>query len=1313
MASELCVQLLGEFDVTHGRERLDTLTSPRLQSFLAYLLLHRGAPQSRQHIAFLFWPDSTDSQARTNLRKALYDLRQALPEADTFVDADDHTVRWRVDAPLVLDVAAFEEALAESEQAARDDDARARQALARAADLYEGDLLPGCYDDWIQAERERLHARHLGALEQLAELHEQARDVRAAIETAQRLLRHDPLHEPAYRRLMRLHAAQGDRAGALHVYHTCVTILERELGVEPGEATQRAHQRLLETEAAPLAADRALPEAGVVTEAAAPEPEAARLPGLVASVPLVGRHPEWAQLVATWQQAARGESHALLVEGEAGIGKSRLAGELARWLARQGIRTAAARCYAAEGALPYAPVVAWLRALPLPALEPAWMSELARLLPELLDQYTELSLPGPMTEPWQRQRLFEALARAMLGSARPLLLLLDDLQWSDAETREWLHYLLRYDPQAPLLVLGTVRTEELGTKHPLLAWIQSLRHDEQLTEIELGRLDQEDTLNLAEHVAAHDLPPELASCIHGETGGNPLYVVEIVRARLAVDELEPVCPLQELPPRIQGAIEARLGQLSPQARVLADVAAVAGRGFSLGLLRASTGIEEDAAIVALDELWQRRVVAEEGAAAYDFTHDKLREVAYAGLSPVRRRQLHGHLAEALEQLHAGDLDPVAEEIAAHHDRAGQVEQAIPFYLHAGQVARRIYANGEATRHFERALELLAGVTTLAADSWRFGVLSELGSVHHWAGELGHAEEYLRRAIDVWPKSALPARAVGHVYHLLGRVLNQTERYDEAIRAGEEAMDLMGDDETSLEAVLIQGMMAAAYRGLGDWQRVEESATWMSALVDRLPYSTEVGHLYRGIYEVHRIAKHTEQAEHWMRRLEDRATVHGDLEGQRIAYELTGTLHIDRGEPQSAIPLFQRALALGAQIGHVNQQRLNAIRLVLADLDLGDLERAEQYARQEPEGKETLGIRRYLVWSHQVLGLVFYAQGKWRESTQTIERALTLAREWGRHGEEATGHCILGRIQLALGDEAAALAHFQQAALIVAPNEARPWHRALRFPYPRVLAEVLSGLEVAYGDTVAFRAFCDELRAINGDEGEQDPLVAQRMAAIGQWFLEPARPQDLRGFGKPRRSTSPGWRWTDPYGDCSYTLDEGLEIRAALGRDLWHINLSAPRLTRPAFGDLAIEAVVMPVDAEHLAIGGVLLWVDEQNYLRLDVGTRGPDEIHFGGCLANEDRYLGRGQLPPVGHTEGDVSDRVSPVHLRLERTRGQVRALCSRDGETWFSAGQVDFPEGDVQVGVHAIGNIDRTVYSGAHAEGTAIRFASVQLWDR
>ena len=149
-----------------------------------------------------------------------------------------------------------------------------------------------------------------------------------------------------------------------------------------------------------------------------------------------------------------------LIAGEAGIGKTRLAEELEGWADRQGILTANARGYAAEGELPYAPVAAWLRARPLPPLEPVWLTELARLLPELLATHPTLPPPEPLREAWQRNRLFEALARGVLCCGRPRLLVLDDLQWCDPDTLAWLHYLLRFDPNAALLVVGTLCTGE-------------------------------------------------------------------------------------------------------------------------------------------------------------------------------------------------------------------------------------------------------------------------------------------------------------------------------------------------------------------------------------------------------------------------------------------------------------------------------------------------------------------------------------------------------------------------------------------------------------------------------------------------------------------------------------------------------------------------------------------------------------------------------------------------------------------------------------------------------------------------------------
>ncbi len=308
----LHIHLLGAFRLIWGEAPVSTINAPRLHALLAYLLLHRDAPQPRHHLAFLFWPDTTDAQAHTNLRQLLHSLKQTLPEAAHFVLASAQTVQWRRDAPYRLDVADFEEALTGADVAEQEQhrDAHAsRKALEQAIALYHGDLLPSCYDDWILPERERLRQALTGALQGVMRLLERAGQPREAIPYAERLLRHDPLREETYRALMRLHAECGDRAGVVRVYHTCTSVLERELGVEPSTATREAYAYLLQVD---IQARPVLP----------PMPSTTNLPVQLTS--FVGRQAEMAEVRGLLQT-----SRLLTLSGPGGTGKTRLALEVA------------------------------------------------------------------------------------------------------------------------------------------------------------------------------------------------------------------------------------------------------------------------------------------------------------------------------------------------------------------------------------------------------------------------------------------------------------------------------------------------------------------------------------------------------------------------------------------------------------------------------------------------------------------------------------------------------------------------------------------------------------------------------------------------------------------------------------------------------------------------------------------------------------------------------------------------------------------------------------------------------------------------
>lgn len=680
------------------------LHTTRLRSLLAYLVLHHNVPQQRQHLAFLFWPDATEAQARNNLRQLLHQLRQAFPAVEQFLSADAHLLHWHPATPYHLDVAEFEQTLTLADVAAQRNDQHVLQdALEQADNLYRGELLPGCYEEWILPERERLHQRHQQVLKDLLRLFEERGDHVAAIRYAQRLLALDPLSEDLSRHLMRLFVLNNDRASALRVYHTCVTTLQHELGIEPDAATREAYEQLMQHET-PITHVRVQPPLFSTTSA------------------LIGRKREWEDLQKAWRTASTTEPHFVLVSGEAGIGKSRLAEEFLQWAGQQGAITAKTRSYAVEGHLSLAPVTDWLRSpnlhAPLRQLATVWLTEVARILPELFAEQPDLPHYESITEYGQRQRFFEALARAILATAQPLLLLIDDVQWCDQETLEWLHFLLRFDPRARLLIVGCAREEELPPQHPLRTLLLHLRNTTCVTEIMLQPLDAAETAKLAAQVAKRELDIDAVMRLYHETGGYPLFVVEIVQAGLergAISPQEaghlqkqfPLDAAQALPPRVYGVLAGRLQQLSTSAREFVERAATIGRPFTLDLLIAIGNSDADSAVRALDELWHKRIVREHDANSYDFTHDKLREVAYAEISIPQRRLLHHRVAHALEIMHVEeDLDSVSGQIASHYERAGMIERALPFYQRAATVAQRMYAYEDAIGLLSRGLELL-------------------------------------------------------------------------------------------------------------------------------------------------------------------------------------------------------------------------------------------------------------------------------------------------------------------------------------------------------------------------------------------------------------------------------------------------------------------------------------------------------------------------------------------------------------------------------------------------------------------------------
>jgi DNA-binding SARP family transcriptional activator/tetratricopeptide (TPR) repeat protein len=743
------------------------------------LIAIRRDLQHRSRLAFELWPDSDERQARTNLRKLIHDLRHSIPDIGAFVEIDNEVVRWIPDGPGEVDVLKFREAISVGD-------------LDLAARLYSGDLLPACYDDWVLRERAKLRAEAHAVFVRMAEDAAEGNDHRVTIERAQRLIDLEPTSEAPVRIQMEAYAALGDRTAALRSYHRYAEALERDLGIAPGGGIGAVYEQLR--------------VGGVVGGA-----EETADPTLATESPFVGRDEELGRLEQAWETVRTGGAHLLLVTGEPGIGKSRLATELARRVRRAGHRVSSARAYEAAGRLPWGPVVDLLRSdalqVHIDTLDPIWRAELSRLMPELLENPPTLD-PSQPTDPARRHRLFDAANRAITAGERPLLLIVDDLQWCDAETIELVGFVVRSGGTAPILVVGTVRLEEVPEEHPLVGVVDALRHDRAVTTVALDRLDEATTAALAARLGAVDsVDPGLAVRLWSETEGNPLFVIEALRAGMSSAGSQGV-----LTPTMRAVLRARLRQLPDDARRLAEAAAVFGRPFSVDLMVSATGIDEPALVDLIDELWRRRILRDHGP-TYDFSHDKLRAVALEMVSPARRRRLHRAIADAIAAQKRRDPEAVAPQLAAHYDQAGLVEPAVDAYQMAGARAVAVSALDEAVAMFRRALTLLSDMPpSPSRDALELELRVALGSplvALEGYGSAG-AHQVYERALSLCRKLARPVDPP--ILRGLGLARLQGCRFDDCSALGQALLDHVSDDRvTRTEGRYLLGV-SAFWRG---------------------------------------------------------------------------------------------------------------------------------------------------------------------------------------------------------------------------------------------------------------------------------------------------------------------------------------------------------------------------------------------------------------------------------------------------------------------------------------------------------------------
>jgi predicted ATPase/DNA-binding SARP family transcriptional activator len=1104
----LDVRLFGHADITSGGASLKFSKRATTLAMLGYLVLKRGKAVSRDALAYVLFPESEETTALAELRRYLYLAAKALPEreGDPWLIVDQETVRWN-DAPeAFVDVLAFERLGANPE------------TYADAIELYGGDLLEDVYDDWILAERERLRSRYLAILGESIDRFRARRDFATAIAYARRLLATDPWREDALRSLVAMRYESGDTAGALAEYEAFSKRLRDDLAIAPMPETVAVRQSILRSEAVPGAFGRPS------------EPSAAGTPRAAAILPFVGRERELATLHAAWTRAAHGAATFVSIGGEAGVGKTRLTAELARAVQAEGGRVFVGTTSSPEST-PYQALVEAMRsALPLVLARPpakAQRGALARLLPELRDPDAAAEIERD--EPAEREaaRIFEACAHVMRGlaSPRPLLLVLEDLQWAGSAGIEALGAILRGAARAPLLIVATYRDEETPLDHPLRALQRSLQSSATFEDVSLERLGEDEVASLVARVEGlRNRGDAVARELYAQSEGNALFLSEAINVTIEGDA-ESDARVGSSVARIVGARVARLGE---DARTVAEIASIAGTGASVALIREVSNLPVAAVARGIDELLDRRLLRETGARAnydYVFTHHLIADAIYAETERDLRARRHARIARVLEA-HVRERGGSSREIARHYERGDDVDLAAQWYLTAARESANVYAYADTIDLVGRALALSPPVAERAAlldvrerahgrQGDRAAQRADIDELERLAGDDKAA------TFDVLLRRTLLARALGESDEE-GRTIAAMEAIardlDDAARA--QAL-VQRATHAGLRSRQNEGL-APAREALAIYERLGDASGQLECLFLLVDFTTNVGDL--------------DASRAYLEAMHARASNVADRAIEARALVVAATAALLRQEYRECIAMTERALAIQIETGDREAEAASRGRMAAAASFVGAFRTALDEYEKTLATYESMGHKRGLGITYTNRAMLLLRLGLFDEALDSIERsnehfesareqrtivanlvnasfvnlqlgnasaakelartALGHAKEIGFPAFEAGALANLGNAERALGEFDAAIEHMEAGIALRRPiQEARDF------------VDDLSDLTLAYADAgraADALATTAELQRIGADsfEGSLWPqypwwAISRAYAAAGQ------------------------------------------------------------------------------------------------------------------------------------------------------------------------------------------------------------------------
>ena len=958
--------ILGPLEVTDdGGRRLD-LGAPRQQAVFAILVVHLNRVVSIDRLIDELWGEAPPSAATASLQAYVSNLRRVLepgrkprtPATVLVSEPPGYALRVPADG---LDAARFERLAAEGRSALVAGDATTALAVLDAAlELWRGEALADfAYEAFAAPEAGRLNELRICAEEDRLEGRLVVGDHARACGALEALISVHPLRERLRALQIRALYLSGRQAEALRAYEETRRLLSEQLGLHPGPELQGLQRQVLEHD----------PGLGVMTASARTQSNselADRIPARqVAS--FVGRDTALAVLRQALDRALTGPTQVVLVEGEPGIGKTRLATEFGRRVASSGLVVSWGRCHDDEGAAPLWPWVQVLRAIgATDAGVPDYLrNALSALLPEL-GSPTNDNLDAEV----ERFRLYDAVREVIeqQAAARPMMVVLDDVQWADLSSLRLLRFLAVELHQARVLVVVTFRDAEEFMTASLFDTLAALQRRPDIERLRLTGLDVDDVTDFIR--SATEIGDEDAAAtaveIHRRTNGNPFFVTELVRLLESERRFGSAAPAGDIPAAVGDVIRQRLRRLPDELQTVLGVAALVGRLFDVDVVAFACGLDVDRTIEVLEAALATRLVVAEGPGRYRFAHAIVTETLYADLSPARQARLHGRVGEAIETAYAVDLEPHYTALAYHYGRAPADlgERALQFAQLAGHHSTRTLAYDEAVIHWRAALAQLERSEDPPL-TLRARILLELATALRRAGQLADSSSINDEALAVAERSgdlAVLAEAA-LTYGETG--LLQVRRYgtvnEQVVAAISRVLSAIEEADSVLRARLLGGLGIALYYRDDDRERgrnvTRQAAAMARRLGDRRLLATTLVEMLLMLDDV---ADQTEQLD--------------------VAAELA---LFDRSEiPVDVAPTLVARSA----------------RVALAAGDASGLEHdIERYAREARQARQPNEV----LWSTWAQSAVAFLRGRLSEAERLAGEAFTLHEQLGSWGGPET------------------------------------------------------------------------------------------------------------------------------------------------------------------------------------------------------------------------------------------------------------------------------------------------------------------------